>query len=227
MYPNPQRLVHEPQQWREIGKNLINRHFASWRLGQVEQQELRIMLGVSFRLKERLQYCVTSAKELKGYALLAQESLGSWRYFTQDIITAYNRKSPQVLLKVVDIWWWSGIHFYTTFILLNWIHLNKDLELPLMFLFLKMSGLISSMYSLTFSGVCTVTPPSKPKLWYSNSFSVQSKLWKISAHLKLLCCTASFYCFLKVSAHNTEVFCLQNTFVFNHPQLVNIYLGVF
>lgn len=135
MDPNPQRLVYEPQQCREMGKNLSNSHFAGcwleaeagWTAGT-----LRIKMGVSFTLKGKIQYCVISAKELKGYALLAQESLGSWRYFTQDIITVYNRKSPQVLLKVVDIWWWSGIHFYTTFILLNWIHLNKDLQLPVM-----------------------------------------------------------------------------------------------
>lgn len=150
------------------------------------------MLGVSFRWKGKIQHCVTSAKKLKSYAFLAQESLGSWRYFTQDIITAYNRKNPQVLLKAVDIWWWSGIHFYTTFILLNWIHLNKDLELSLMFLFLKMLDLISSRYGLAFSEVCTVTAPSKPKRWYSNSFSEQLKLWKISAHQKLLHCIVSF-----------------------------------
>lgn len=76
------------------------------------------MLRVFFRFKGKIQYCVISAKELKGHALLAQERLASLRYFTQDII-AYDRKSPQVLLKVVDIWWWSGIHFYTTFILPN------------------------------------------------------------------------------------------------------------
>lgn len=34
-------------------------------------------MGVSFTLKGKIQYCVISAKELKGYALLAQESLGS------------------------------------------------------------------------------------------------------------------------------------------------------
>lgn len=86
------------------------------------------MLGVSFRLKGKIQYCLTSAKEIKGYALLAQKSLISLRYFTQDIITAYNRRSLQVLLKVLSIWWWSRIQFYTTFILLNGINFNKDLE---------------------------------------------------------------------------------------------------